>query len=105
MFVKTFLVGLALALKAARAYIDRNQDGIKEHVSSVDWLQVLNCLDAINVVLDLLIGSPVMSLGKRVKRNSEQYQTVMSNLKSVSADEYVRIPARVVRREEAAKWL
>lgn len=105
MFVKTFLVGLMLALKAARAYIDRNQDGIKEHLSSVDWLAVLNALDAINAVLDILIASPVVALGTRVKRNSEEYRTTISNLRSMSTDEYVRIPARVVRREEAQKWL
>lgn len=105
MFVKTFLVGLLLTLKAARSYINRNEDGIKAHMSDVDYMRVLNALDAITAVIDVLIGSPILAMGARVKRTDPTYQATLSNLRVVSADEYVRIPARVVRKSEAEKWL
>ena len=104
MFVKTFLVGLLLTLKAARAYIERNQDGVKDHTTSEEWLKVLNALDAIVQVIDFLLGSPILALGKRVSRTNPAYIATLSKLRENDAD-WVRIPARVVRREDAPKWL
>lgn len=104
MYVKTFLVGLLLAMKAARAYIERNQDGVKDHSTAPGWLRILNALEAITAVISDLLGNPIVALGARVKRTSPEYQATLNNLRQESVDDYIRIPARVMRREEYEEW-
>lgn len=98
MFIKTFLVGLLLAVKFARAYIDRNRDGIQAHADPATFAAVLNFFDAANVLIEFLLGSPVIALGKRVRANSEEYRAVMSELgQQRSFSNVQRRPAQISR--------
>lgn len=97
MWVKTFLVGLRLAAMVYRAYVNRNRDGLEENTSGEEMAWILNAYDAIQDVINILQGSPVMALGKRVKRNSPEYQAVLANLRETRKSEarIVRTPAKV----------
>ena len=101
MFIRTFLVGLLLIFKAARAYVHRNQDGLEEHTTGEEMAFILNAVDALTDVINLFAGNSFVLMGSRTKPNSEVYVAAKNNLREIKAVEprYVRTSASVKKEE------
>lgn len=99
MFIKTFLVGLMIFFKAARAYVNRNRDGLEEHTTGEEMAFILNAVDAITDVINLFLPNTFLTLEGKGKQKQQNYKTALSKLREIKANEpkYRRIPASVER--------
>lgn len=80
-FVRTFLYGLLLVLKALRAYFNRNEDGIKEHLSADVFDLLVEVIANVSLIIEAILGSPLAVSSLKMQSSDERYKIALVKLR------------------------